>query len=753
MAGFKSFFWASSLLPLASAVPWSSKRQTDSSNNNTACAYLSEVYEAASIRGLPNVQPSEAYACLRSIPVDTDRNDALLTWIAPWMEFQSTVGILADPPAGYMYPGVDILGGLRNMSSMLQNDEYESQYDFVLDLYRLINVKPREGHLSYQPALINAVQFETPIIFISISEDGIQLPEVYVYQDYLASITARFEPSAVESYDGVPVEQWLEQRAVDNAPSQDPDACYNAQVWSAALDNIGVTRRAYRFTHGHLNDTSELVFKNGTERTVQNYAILQGDWSDISSPLDVHRRFEIPGRDGSPQSDPVAEGRGNEDDLPDLIGYPDPLFRHEDNYMSAYLFEDDGSKLANTAVIAVKSFVSTDPDVDLERDMMVFANVTNAFVAASKQAGTEKLIIDFQGNGGGTLGNLIGLYNVLFPDRDLHLHMRARANDVLEWIGSTSERAGVDTREFFPFDPADQVDADFELFSRWSDYYDTEEILGDEFTQIFQPILMVGLSILPETFGMALHDPYFDPNNTVIVTDGYCASACAMAVGLMARLLGVNTVAMGGRPIEAPMQAIGGTKGGPVMSLAQAQQVVNSVGSASRPPRSLDVTPFISNAPLAGPPASSFVINTANVHRHDNLGGTPAQFAYEAANCKLFYTWDTLTNMTRLWEAVADVEWNGARCVAGSTANDDDTMSNSVREFSQDVVSNLTWIEGPGDISDRPPTGEVEETSGGGGGGGGGNGGTSNDDDSAASALGASMASLVTLAAAVAVFL
>ncbi|CRK21632.1 hypothetical protein BN1723_002750 [Verticillium longisporum] len=275
---------------LAARGPHIAKRQT----SQNACAQLSEAYSGGS--GAFNgtfgssspalVRPSIAYECLRSIAVDTERDIALLEYLEPWLEFQSTVGILADPPEGYMYPGVDILGGFSNITSMLRNGDYDNQYDFVVDLFRLINVKPREGHLSYTPALISAIQFATPAVFISISEDGTSLPSIYLYDDYLQSQNQGYDAAEVVSFDGTPIFDWLQQRGVDNDRSQDPDASWNSQLYSAALDNIGVSAASTIFAHGNLTDRSTIVFGNDTEVSFNNVAVLVGDFSNISSGED-----------------------------------------------------------------------------------------------------------------------------------------------------------------------------------------------------------------------------------------------------------------------------------------------------------------------------------------------------------------------------------------------------------------------------------------------------------------------------------
>ncbi|KAK1974749.1 hypothetical protein LZ30DRAFT_739582 [Colletotrichum cereale] len=103
-------------------------------------------------------------------------------------------------------------------------------------------------------------------------------------------------------------------------------------------------------------------------------------------------------------------------------------------------------------------------------------------------------------------------------------------------------------------------------------------------------------------------------------------------------------------------------------------------------------------------PTDGWTVSSANVYADDDLG-TPVHFHYEAANCKLFYTWDTLTNMTSLWSAVADVKWNRARSVKGSTTNDDGTMGTSTPGYSEKVLSGFARAAGPGDVAEGPRSG------------------------------------------------
>ena len=53
---------------------------------------------------------------------------------------------------------------------------------------------------------------------------------------------------------------------------------------------------------------------------------------------------------------------------------------------------------------------------------------------------------------------------------------------------------------------------------------------------------------------------------------------------------------------------------------------------------------------------------------------TPVHFVYEVANCRLFYTPETVLSVTKMWNAVTDVAWNSAQCVPGSTVNEHGTI-------------------------------------------------------------------------------
>jgi len=152
------------------------------------------------------------------------------------------------------------------------------------------------------------------------------------------------------------------------------------------------------------------------------------------------------------------------------------------------------------------------------------------------------------------------------------------------------------------------------------------------------------------------------PEDVVILTDGLCASACAVFVEMMAQA-GVRTVAVGGRPEPGPMQAVGGSRGARVYHASQLDEdfafvsdTINNSTAAARLPSRLDTGIWVTDA----------TINIRDQVRANDT--TPLQFKYEAADCRIYYTLDNVFNTTRLWNDVAKAAWDDrSLCVPGST--------------------------------------------------------------------------------------
>jgi hypothetical protein len=146
------------------------------------------------------------------------------------------------------------------------------------------------------------------------------------------------------------------------------------------------------------------------------------------------------------------------------------------------------------------------------------------------------------------------------------------------------------------------------------------------------------------------------------------------------------------------VQVIGGTKGSlaqPFDSIARMSQAVWNA-SDYIPLDLLDIAnetfPGLNPLPLGSPDTlSGFSVNAAdNIPLGDDLQ-IPLQFVFEPANCRIFYTPETVLSENSLWEMAADIAWKGAKCAWGSI--NDDVSNNGTG------VGNYTSPSGPGQVT------------------------------------------------------
>lgn len=94
--------------------------------------------------------------------------------------WQSTLAWLKDPPAGYMLPSVDILGGLANISEQTAARTCTSEYNFQLSIIELISAA-HDGHFAYRPDIFKAFIFRNSLVkdLVSVSQDRKEPPKIY----------------------------------------------------------------------------------------------------------------------------------------------------------------------------------------------------------------------------------------------------------------------------------------------------------------------------------------------------------------------------------------------------------------------------------------------------------------------------------------------------------------------------------------------------------------------------------------------
>jgi hypothetical protein len=128
-------------------------------------------------------KPSEVYTCQQDVPIVPYLAVQQIEWMQGFIQFQSTLAWLKNPPAGYDLPPVD-LGGLDKIAQKAASGQYHGEYDFELDIYNLIT-SAGDGHLAYLPFLIGNFAYMREVSLVSLSLDGVSLPKVYFLGKYL----------------------------------------------------------------------------------------------------------------------------------------------------------------------------------------------------------------------------------------------------------------------------------------------------------------------------------------------------------------------------------------------------------------------------------------------------------------------------------------------------------------------------------------------------------------------------------------
>jgi hypothetical protein len=72
--------------------------------------------------------------------------------------------------------------------------------------------------------------------------------------------------------------------------------------------------------------------------------------------------------------------------------------------------------------------------------------------------------------------------------------------------------------------------------------------------------------------------------------------------------------------------------------------------------------------------------------------GIPAQFVYEAADCRLYYEPNMITNVTAIWKKAADAAWGTGMCAAGSLLHANETLR--LRKMKSEAMKHRAKLEG-----------------------------------------------------------
>lgn len=471
------------------------------------CAQVSERIGRSS-----SVPASLALQCLRSVPLQTESALTQLTGLRLLLGFQSDLAYLNSSQPARLYPDVDILGGLDTLQARLQQDFYPNEYDFQADLARLI-ASAYDGHLSYIPDIVGTFAFlriarsgdRFPLI--SVSSDGVELPEVYAYQDrfILAATSARttFVPSPVVQINGQDVQDFLNQQAALAGSYHDPDANYNLLFPTELAPESGTIFEEFRFFDE--SDETKLTYANDTEVILSVRALSTSDLTGIADGESFFGRC----CNGTIE-DLLSEEMGSRN-MVSAVGLSEALQQSASmnvvparpRLRSAELEKrqaDSDRPQFPTEVVAYASRVSGYfPESNSDLAVLAISTFQNAldevadfqstigdFLAISEEAGKTRLIIDLRGNPGG-LGFLAhDTFRQIFPTAFPYDAVNFRAVPLFDLTGRVVSQAfsSASAEDFdnplsappffsgaYPFNYRQQLDANNETFQSWPDLF------------------------------------------------------------------------------------------------------------------------------------------------------------------------------------------------------------------------------------------------------------------------------------------
>lgn len=332
-----------------------------------------------------------------------------------------------------MFPPVDILGSLDNISTTVANGGYANEFDFGVAIVYLMQ-SAHDGHFSYRPDIFTGFGFRNDMTtdIVTVSIDGIQVPKLYHFGEFdrsfcsvscedtyshldtaeLNNATARRNgtfPRAITKINGEDAATVIERRNAVFSGYQDADAQWNAAMRSYAFP-AGTSFVAASLDFHGLNTTIE--YDNGDRRTQQNFAIIRdgANFTGVNSGEDYYNKFCNPANKPTSTTPPTpAPTAPRPPALPTINGFPYPVVRDAGANVTAGYFLN-GTGYEDVAVLSVIGF-SPAAGIRAVDYLVDFQNTIEKFLSLCKTSGKTKLVIDVSANGGGYIVAGYELFN------------------------------------------------------------------------------------------------------------------------------------------------------------------------------------------------------------------------------------------------------------------------------------------------------------------------------------------------------
>ncbi|KNG88248.1 hypothetical protein ANOM_003056 [Aspergillus nomiae NRRL 13137] len=667
-------------------------QSSTSTDTSEPCARASRLAQESQV-----IPAQTAYECLKSVPVAVEQDKTLIDQLKGLWEWHSETGYLKNAPDTWELGSIDLLGELDKIKENLSS--YDSEYDVQLAINKL-TLKTGNFHFNYVPDILQVFYFGRVIPVTTVSEDGTSVPETYAVADLVQKDSdARIKISPITKINGEDAQTYLNKIAAQEQYI-DPDARFNSLMWRgrASASAGSFVNTGLGFYEGA---TTNITFKNETTRVVRNFAEVRQNLTAVTSGKSFFEEL-CTGSFASVEAVAAASMKTTtpykgtphhwkRQSIPS-DGYPRPIVEHSSGMVAGYFM--NGSDFEDVAVLKIITFDTS--SADRSDAATEFQDVVKQFLGNCTDAGKKKLVIDLRENGGGDTDLLLDTFMQLFPGEVPFSAQRYRAQEQYKLIGeavnsvyedqsvqrlitqATGERfANIGLVRYWAY--WNFVDVNGDNFKSWDAFYGPHKYNGDEFTTIMRYNMSNSnpVSIRDQSGFKFLNPPAGDPpfaaENIVMFSDGLCGSSCASFHEELKNIAGVKAIAVGGRPQEGAMQTIGGSKGGEVIPLNTIPMSLQTMMNLTAP-LGIKALDDDSLTKLANPDVLltragdySSRIQVQDQIRKGDESGTPLQYIYEDADCRIFYTTKMLLEPETAWEAAWSAYTDDSKCVKDST--------------------------------------------------------------------------------------
>ncbi|KAF4550210.1 Peptidase family S41-like protein 2 [Elsinoe fawcettii] len=367
---------------------------------------------------------SDAIACLQSVPFNAPIASRFLRYVNTTVQFQSSLEWLKDPPAEYQQIAIDVVGSFAQIQNRINTGYYQNQFQFESELQRVL-YDTNDGHLTLFGGLFNVFTFSSERFVVSVSEDGVRLPKVYLAGDLRASARGGRRPSAISTINSQDVISYLTGFANKQTVGVvEPHAEWNQLFENPARDIQGADSAFGGSASFYPGDNVVFGFEDGTEKRYEFLAryYSPGPTGPLETGGDMFNFFVLGLYPASYVEEDATEDDSDEEVAPpDVIGASwsdtELSFAYPTANISQHnLGGEDGEVLTayflpgtSTAVLSIPSFAQSGDNIQS------FTEVVENFTTRARELGSKRCIIDLQQNTGGDVSLAIDTFKRFFP--------------------------------------------------------------------------------------------------------------------------------------------------------------------------------------------------------------------------------------------------------------------------------------------------------------------------------------------------